>query len=259
MVYGLEECSVSNQAIQFYEQSDTFSQLVVTESAATCILENFAKSPIGKVILMPDNVADFFDGRNDIKLNTSYLKKFFPIFYDRLGPDEDLTFRMEMKKPKVYFKSGDVDVAVEYILSLEVYHPNPKHQTGTLGMTNPFLLGDDIKIVTSFNLKTSNDVLYPTIVEHRVDINERYGQRTQPMINNIKMSENEYKEFIMAFEFTLNYLKKWMNDVHLRNGLKFPYGMEEFDSETQFTPGLMHIMLEVEEEAEEFLEDKYWH
>jgi len=44
----------------------------------------------------------------------------------------------------------------------------------------------------------------------------------------------------------MNYVKNWMNDVKLKHGTLFPYGVDEFKSSVNFKPKSMHILLEVE-------------
>ena len=70
------------------------------------------------------------------------------------------------------------------------------------------------------------------------------------MKNSMKLTSNEYREFLSTFGFTMNFMKKWMNDVYLREGIYFPYGVDEFYTTVFFKEMSMHIMLEVEDKAE---------
>ena len=72
------------------------------------------------------------------------------------------------------------------------------------------------------------------------------------------MSKNDYKEFLAQFGFWMNHIKKWLNTDMLTNGVLFPYGVDEFKSKVYFKEKSMHITLEVESEAAEYFEDKYW-
>ena len=76
-------------------------------------------------------------------------------------------------------------------------------------------------------------------------------------MNNMDLTENDYREFLSTFGFTMNYLKKWLNDVYFRDGLFFPYNVSEFKTRVGFKEKSMHIMLEVEDDAEDFFEDIY--
>ena len=73
----------------------------------------------------------------------------------------------------------------------------------------------------------------------------------------MELTENEYREFLSTYGFCMNFIKKWMNDVYLREGIYFPYNVEEFYTTVFFKEKSMHIMLEVEDSAEQFWEDNY--
>lgn len=49
-----------------------------------------------------------------------------------------------------------------------------------------------------------------------------------------------------------------MNNNYLNNGILFPYKLSEFKSEVNFQKQSMHILLEVEEGAEEFFEEEFF-
>jgi len=72
------------------------------------------------------------------------------------------------------------------------------------------------------------------------------------------VTENEYREFLSTYGFTMNYIKKWMNDVYFRDGIPFPYNINEFKTSVSFKEKSMHVMLEVEEDADVYFEDNYW-
>ena len=44
-------CELAPDEMDFREDLDKYSQLVISESVATCILNNFAASPIGRISL----------------------------------------------------------------------------------------------------------------------------------------------------------------------------------------------------------------
>ena len=62
------------------------------------------------------------------------------------------------------------------------------------------------------------------------------------------MTENEYKKFLNEFSLTLNYIKKYYNDVILRGGILFPYDVEEFYTSVKFGPHAMYFLFETGEE-----------
>jgi hypothetical protein len=54
------------------------------------------------------------------------------------------------------------------------------------------------------------------------------------MRNGMKLTANEYREFISSFGFFQNYLKKWFNNVYFKNGLNFPYNPSELYTTLDF-------------------------
>jgi len=53
-------------------------------------------------------------------------------------------------------------------------------------------------------------------------------------------------------------LKKWLNDVYLSKGVAMPYSLDEFDSEIAFEHQRMHVFLEANSKASQFLEEEWW-
>ena len=83
----------------------------------------------------------------------------------------------------------------------------------------------------------------------------RHSAKKQPIRNSMNLTTSEYNEFISNFGFTNTYLKKWLNDVVLREGVKFPFDMEELYTYLKFSEGALHLMMEVEKGYEHFLDD----
>jgi hypothetical protein len=48
------------------------------------------------------------------------------------------------------------------------------------------------------------------------------------------MTPNEYRDFLSQFGLTLNYLKKYLNEVVFRKGLLTPYDIDELYSVSVF-------------------------
>ena len=53
-------------------------------------------------------------------------------------------------------------------------------------------------------------------------------------------------------------MKKWLNDVILLDGIKFPYALDEIKSEIKFQEGSMHVFAEIESNVADFLEEEFW-
>ena len=256
-------CRLAHDPMNFHE-SETFSQIVLTESLVTCMMDNFFASPIGRLNLNTEKMNQLLS-RDDIKFDTSSIAHLLPAFKDFLGADKSLGLTLHFSKPKVYLKKEDnVDIVMEYTMHFSVFHADSDEYKGlnawnlhNLDKKIQSLLSDEVRMITALNVDVKNDQMYIDIVEHKLNINQRYGQKSQPMHNTMEMSENDYKEFIATLEYTMSYVKKWLNDVHLREPQLFPYRIDEFDTHLQINPGQMHIMLEVEDDAGEFFKDEF--
>jgi len=109
------------------------------------------------------------------------------------------------------------------------------------------LIYDELKMISSMDMTAEHDVMYIKLLNHKLDLDNKFGQRSQPIKNGMELTENEYREYLSTLGFTMNYLKKWLNDVYFRDGLFFPYNISEFDTRVAFKEKSMHIMLEVED------------
>ena len=95
------------------------------------------------------------------------------------------------------------------------------------------ILYDELKMVTSFNVKVENDIAMINIQQNKLDLSKK-SDKTEPVRNALKMTNNEYREFLSTFGFTMNFMKKWMNDVTLRNGVWLPFSMKEIYMTVKF-------------------------
>jgi hypothetical protein len=121
---------------------------------------------------------------------------------------------MCFKDVKVLFGKFDTDVILGYTtcFSLRMDVPN-----------SPELIYDELKMVTSAKVRADDDVVFITLLKNKLFIDNQYGQSTEPMRNGMKLTANEYREFISSFGFFQNYMKKWFNNVYFKDGLSFPY------------------------------------
>jgi hypothetical protein len=156
-----------------------------------------------------------------------------------------LETKVHMKDVKVLFGQYDTDMIFEYTLCMQWFDHKKKE-----------IMYDELKMISSMDMTSKSDILYIKLISHKLDIDSKFGQRSKPIRDGMDLTENEYREFLSTFGFTLNYIKKFLNDVYFRNGVFFPYNVSEFDTEVYFQEKSMHIMLEVEEESYEFFEEE---
>jgi len=144
---------------------------------------------------------------------------------------------------EVNFGLNDVDVSLEYTLEIRILEEgsNRMNLTGTL-------LYDELPMITSIDTWLEDDIIYGYVKALKLNIHDRYGQKSFPKENWIGMTENEYKAFLNEFSLTLNDIKNYYNDVILRPGLPFPYDVPEFWTFMEFGPNAMYFLFETEEE-----------
>jgi hypothetical protein len=160
-----------------------------------------------------------------MNFTSTSLKNHLPIFEKKLGKNKPLKGLVNFKDINVMFGKFDTDVIIEYTVcfSLRV------DKEGA-----PELIYDELKMVTSAKVRADDDIVYITLLKNKLFIDNQYGQSTEPMRNGMKMTANEYREFISSFGFFQNYLKKWFNNVYFKNGIGFPYNPRQLYTTLEF-------------------------
>lgn len=85
-----------------FVNSATFSQLVVSESAASCWMNQWAASSIGKFDLDDEKVNLILE-QDWIKLTTTSIAKQIPLFQQKLGHDIPMKLELHYKDFKVMY------------------------------------------------------------------------------------------------------------------------------------------------------------
>lgn len=74
-------------------------------------------------------------------------------------------------------------------------------------------------MVLATNIKADDDTLHMSFQSLKLDTSKQTSMKKLPTRNSLKLTENEYREFLSTLGFSLNYLKKYMNDVVFRGGI----------------------------------------
>lgn len=131
---------------------------------------------------------------------------------------------VSFKDIQVIFGTYDTDVIISYTtcfkLEVDVVGPDA---VGYHQARYEEIIYDEVKMVTSAKVHAKDDLVFITLLKHKLFIDSQSQQRTQPIRNGMKLTPNEYREFISSFGFFQNYLKKWFNNVYFKDGLNFPY------------------------------------
>jgi hypothetical protein len=226
LIHNNENCGdmIVDNNIHFYNVQDQ-SQLVVGESAATCLVTQWAKSDLGQLYINEEKFNKMFlvDG---YKLDTTSLSKHIKIFEEKVGSNKPLKFHANFKDIKVQFGKYDVDVIFDYTLCFSV-------KMDLLGARE--LMYDCIVMSSAANVRADNQVIHMDLIEHKVNLNTDGANRDAPKRNTMEMTVNEYREFLEDFSFTVSEFKKWLNDVVLRGDrVLFPYRVDEFQTSLKF-------------------------
>lgn len=154
-----------------------------------------------------------------LEWNTTFIAPQMPIFEELLGENIPLKLTLHWKDISVLFGQYDSDVILEYTVCMS-------WRTDLLGSRE--FLYDEIKMITSFDFKMNDDRMFIHLLTHKHDMNTKFGQKRQPIRNTLDMTDNQYKEFLSTYGFTMNYMKKWLNEHYFFGGIDAPYTVEEF-------------------------------
>ena len=124
------------------------------------------------------------------------------------------------KDINILFGQYDTDIILEYTACMS-------WKTDLLGSKE--FMYDELKMITSMDMRMEDDRMYFHVLNHKIDHEtEGFGERTQPIRTTLDLTDEEYKEFIRDFGYMNNFIKKWMNEEYLPDGIAAPYNVEEF-------------------------------
>jgi len=191
------ECTLEHEAFDFLEvELAQTSQIVITDSVASCNLNAIAKSQIGKLEFNEQKLNTFF-GVDYLKFDTTSFAKHMPIFKAKLGAGKPLLMFVNFKDFKIDFAKNGADLTFDYIMGVQFFIDKPATKE---------YLADEIHMVTTANLKTKNDRMFIDLKEHKLEVDTHNQNKRLPDRNNMKMTTNEYREFLATFEKT----NQWM-------------------------------------------------
>lgn len=250
-IFNGENCkdTIVDNNLHFLSGSD-HSQLVIGESALTCMANQWAKSPIGKLHLNEHQFNELFKLKGDkIATDSTSIKNHIKIFEEKLGKNVDLDFSVDFKNINIELGKYEVDLIANYEMCVKFQmHKNKKE-----------LMYDCFAFTSAANIHNRDQILHIDLMEHRLNLNGETANREAPKRNNMDLTTNEYREFLEDISFTVSEAKTWLNDVVLRgNKVRFPYAVEEFKTTLKFEAQKMHLMLDIEDKAYRFLEEEFW-
>jgi hypothetical protein len=94
------------------------------------------------------------------------------------------------------------------------------------------LFYDELNFVTSLDLSTDDDdIAKVKILENKLNIENKFAGRQLPIRNSMKMTKNEYREFISTLGFSAKYFRDWINASVFKDGIALPYNLSEFKTD----------------------------
>jgi len=192
---------------------------------------------------------NLFRGFNGSKFDTSNFADHIPLFRHKLGERKLLSAMIGFKDVKVLFGQFDTDMILDYTLTFKIFKGEG---------TNDEIFYDELKMITSLNVKTDDDIVYINILKNKLDVNTKFLQRTLPMRNKLNITVNEYKEFISNFGFFASYMRTYLNNVYFKHGIIFPYNPDEIYTHIVFNKGQMHLLLDLLDDADKFFKAELW-
>lgn len=208
--------------------------------------ESISKTPVGKLHLNRKTFAELLRlDLSDVNFTSSSISRQLSIFEEKLGADVPLRFELSYRDMDIDFGPDFHDISMRYMLQIKVI-PDGLNRMNL--KTSHVIIYDELPMTQSLNVELQDNILYAKIDKLALNIHERYGQKSLPKENNIDLTENEYKTFLNEFGLTLNFIKKYYNDVILRGGIDFPYDVPEFYTSVKFGPNAMFFLFETEEE-----------
>jgi len=97
--HSAANCTLDHDYMSFMN-SETFSQLVISESALACLVNQVARSPIGQLHLNTMSMREMFS-MSDFHFNTTSIASQIPVFEEKIGANETLLLGLHIKDATV--------------------------------------------------------------------------------------------------------------------------------------------------------------
>ena len=163
-----------------FMNTKTASQLVISESAATCIANSMANSAIGRTFLDKKRINKMFES-NDLEFDTTSIAQQMPLLGQKIGKDQPLEWELSFRDVKVFFGQFDSDLLLEYTLHYQFFSTRDKK----------LLISDNVSMITSMNLMSLDDIIYPKILNNKMTST---GRKNIPK-NGMKLTQSEYTRY----------------------------------------------------------------
>lgn len=167
LVYHDHICTLEHEPFDFLGEDAGTSQIVMTDSAASCNLNAIAKTDLGKFSFNEAKLNQFF-GVDYLKFDTTSLAEHMPIFKTKLGPNKPLLMFIAFKDIKVQFGKYDADIILDYLMQVSFSLDVPKTK---------MLIHDEFRMTSTANLKTENDRMFLDLKSHKLNLDRSANKK----------------------------------------------------------------------------------
>lgn len=226
------------------------SQLVISEQAFTCMINQMAKSNLGRFVITPE----YFDKKVNLpwmKLDTSLFKSVLGIglFADKIGDGIPLTIDLRFKDLDILLGTEKANMNFVYTEALTIHRAD----------TNEIIFTDQYRVRSLLNLQTDSDVLHFNLTELTLIEDSKHNMKRLPLYNSLNITANEYVAYMDSLSNSYHVKQELFNDMVFKGDkMKFPFTMKELETIIEFGPQQMYVLLKVENDVETFLEDEFW-
>lgn len=70
---------------------------------------------------------------------------------------------------------------------------------------------DEVRFISSGNLETKNDIAFITVLKNEILMDSAFGGRQNAIRSTIKMTNNEYREYLSQLGAAAGKMKNWLN------------------------------------------------
>ena len=130
LIYHGEGCALDPGYLEFVNETDRAdSQIVMSESAASCWMNKFAQSDIGVVTLNEDTVNKFWADsgyeRENAVFDTTSMQEHYPVLEHKIGPNKALEMDVSFKNVQVQFAEENSDIYLNCTMGFNVSYWEP--------------------------------------------------------------------------------------------------------------------------------------
>lgn len=164
------------------------------------MINSVVQSPIGQVYLNKESINNLFKLKTTtLEFDSTSLAEHLPIFESKIGKNKPMKMDLSFKDVEVLIGQYDSHLIFTYnvgiCFKLDGFH-NAK-----------CLIADTIPMVTTLNMEADDDILMIKILKLNLDFKDKSYIKSMPQKNTMKMTKEDYKEFISTFGFWLKHLK----------------------------------------------------